>query len=519
MSLSIRQRILLVPLMPILLLSYPLLIHFPSQFAEAARLGVEGKVNSLGNLVGNDIAADLALLASGMGEAADVQGRLKGLAEDADIVSVHVYAADRTFVTGLKTGEGVPLAGGEISLGIESLKDRLIYTGEIQGEEGRVGWLKIEASLVGVEAQASSQRFIAGGIGAVILLVSLALAVFLGSQISSRIVRATEIAGRVAQGDLTVEVPSQRNGDELGVMFKGLAHMVDELRALATQVKSVAQCDLSVDPSGHGDLSEAFGEMVSRQRELVQELSATSSALESSTRQILATLRQQEAGSHDQASAVEEARRTMDSLLAAANKITDAARMVHENAQRTRASSESTAERASQLNQLTGRIGDVLMSITKIADKSDILALNAALEGTKAGEAGKGFILVAEEMRRLAESVVLSVRDISELVETIREASHASVLATEQGVKLSLETTKSAEMIRLTSQQQQSGTEQATHSMNEMSELIQQSVSGASQSTQAVEELNHRANRLQQLLAIYNLGGAQSGNGRGAETP
>ncbi len=100
------------------------------------------------------------------------------------------------------------------------------------------------------------------------------------------------------------------------------------------------------------------------------------------------------------------------------------------------------------------------------------------------------------------------VGDITELVEAIRQASQASVLATEEGVKLSIETARSAELIRLTSQQQQSGTEQATSTMNEISQSIAQSLGGAKQTTKAVAELNERASRLRGLLAGYRLGAA-----------
>ena len=511
----------MLPLIPIAFLSYPLLVHLPNQSAEAAHAGLVAKAQSVAGVTGYALAPDLEALASGTGERAGVGQRLGGLSRDADVTRVRVFGADRSFVVGLNTTATEPaLPAGEINVGASfDEQNGLLYTATIEGAEGAVGWLQLECSLAEIQAQQAEQRQTGALVGGVVLLLSLGFSLLLGTGISKRIVSATRVAARVADGDLSVEVPASEGSDELSLMFTGLKGMVDELRQLEEQVKAVARCDLTATPSLQGDLSVAFAELVARQRELVQELSSTSTELGSSTREILATLRQQETGSHDQASAVEEARRTMDSLLSAAGQITDAARAVHENAQRTRESSESTADRASQLSQLTSRIADVLTSITKIADKSDILALNAALEGTKAGEAGKGFILVAEEMRRLAESVVEAVRDISELVETIRQASQASVLATEQGVKLSLETATSAEMIRLTSQQQQSGTEQATHSMNEMSELIQQNVSGARQNTRAVEGLGTRASRLQELLSVYNLGEGDSGRNGGSGHP
>src|SRR4029077_20627123 len=121
--------------------------------------------------------------------------------------------------------------------------------------------------------------------------------------------------------------------------------------------------------------------------------------------------------------------------------------------------SQVVAERIAALSGHTRRISEILEVIKDIANKSDLLALNAALEGTKAGEAGRGFSLVAAQMQRLAENVMGSVQDIKKLVADIRDASQAAVLATEEGTKLADATTEMARQIRLITQQQQTGTE------------------------------------------------------------
>jgi methyl-accepting chemotaxis protein len=81
------------------------------------------------------------------------------------------------------------------------------------------------------------------------------------------------------------------------------------------------------------------------------------------------------------------------------------------------------------------QVGRIIEFIDGIADKSDLLALNAELEGHKAGDVGVGFGLVAAEMRRLAESVMNSTKEIDSLIGDIRDATNAAVMATEAGVK------------------------------------------------------------------------------------
>ena len=303
--------------------------------------------------------------------------------------------------------------------------------------------------------------------------------------VSQRIAQATALAQRIAAGDLSgnldaFALSSEQehvlgdNGDDMQTMFAALQAMVGG------------------------------------QRELVRELSSTSTELEASSRQLLVTLRQQEAGANEQSSAVEEARRTMDSLLEAAKQITTATGVVHRNAQSARESSQTIATHAAELDERTAEIGSTMHAIMKVADKSNFLALNAALEGTKAGDAGKGFTLVADEMRVLAENVMASANQVRALLEGIRSASRESVNATERGLSLAEETTRSAETIRMTSQQQQSGTEQATHSMLEIADLLAQSVNSSKQSTTAVADLSERASRLQNLLRRYQLHGAHA---------
>lgn len=512
MTISVRARIFLLAILPVLILALPVFFYFPQQVETASRAGLESKLGNAGRLLGHALGHDRDLLA---GDPKHVASLVAGLQVDGDVTRAGVYSAEGAFLAGLRLdAKTAPSVQGALRQGTErSIVERegelrlisRILADDPSGAPQTVGYLLIDVSLERVQSLQASQRMTTLLVAVIALALGMLAALLLGSRISSHLTEAARVAEEVGQGNLGITVPPAQGDDELSRMLASLGRMVGGLRALEAQATAVARRDLSGETTGAGDLHQAFNTMVGQQRELVHELSETATELETSSHEILATLRDQEAGANEQASAVEEARRTMLSLLQASSKIASAAKTVHANAQRTQESSAETAERTNQLNQLTARIADVLTGITKIADRSDILALNAALEGTKAGEAGKGFILVAEEMRRLAENVLESVRDISELVEAIREASQASVLATEQGVKLSLETADSANQIRLTSQQQQSGTEMATQSMNEISQILTQALGGARQTTGAVEELSQRASRLRQALSEYVL--------------
>ena len=125
---------------------------------------------------------------------------------------------------------------------------------------------------------------------------------------------------------------------------------------------------------------------------------------------LLSAARAREASAAEEAAAVEETRRTMDMLLSSAQKIADSASAVLGNAERTLDGNRDIADRIELLNRHAEKVAEILASIMQVADRTDLLALNAALEGTKAGEAGKGFTLVAKDAARAIPAPAIQLR-------------------------------------------------------------------------------------------------------------
>ena len=290
---------------------------------------------------------------------------------------------------------------------------------------------------------------------------------------------------------------------ELGDAF---ASMVENLRVLGHRAQQIASGDLrSFEQDHQGSLHSSFNAMVEGLRGVVSQITQTAVRISTSAEEILAVLHEQELSASHQASGVEETQRTMETLLSSAKKIAESAQTVFKSAERTQANNRIISDRASELKSHTERIGEILESIKEIADRSDLLALNASLEGLRAGEAGKGFTLVANEMRRLAENIKGSVGDIKELLSDIRESALSSVMAIEEGTRLSDRTTDSALKITLITQQQQSGTEQVTQSMEELSHLINQGLAGTRQVTMAASELAGLSDDMRKIVEAFHL--------------
>lgn len=215
--------------------------------------------------------------------------------------------------------------------------------------------------------------------------------------------------------------------------------------------------------------------------------------------------RSQEAASSQQVSAIDETRGTMEVMLASAQQIAESSSAVLGNAERTVTGNRDVAHRIRELNTHAERVAEILAAIMQVADRTDLLALNAALEGTKAGEAGRGFTLVAAEMRRLAESVMESVNGIRRLMNDMRSASHSAVQAGQEGIALSEETTRSARDIALVTQQQRKATEQVGRSMDDMAATVSEAMASTRQTASTAQDLVTAALRLDRLVGSSSI--------------
>lgn len=333
--------------------------------------------------------------------------------------------------------------------------------------------------------------------------------------------------------------------------MESVGHGLDA--AIEALLKTVVQGDLSgdirlssADPTlsplvtGVGQVLETLRRFVLEIREAVLQLSTGAS-------EVLAAATQNESSMTEQASAVHETTATMEELKGASHQIADNAQTVAAIAERTlsgartgegairsfmdsmervRRNASDVGSAMQKLSRSLERIGSVVDVIDEIADRSDLLALNAALEGAKAGEAGRGFSIVAAEMRRLAENVMESTKEIKTLISDIRQASTLANTSAERNVTMAAEgeklgssaiesvsgilsgvqeTSDAARVIHLATQQQRTATEQVVQSMAEIEEITRQAQGGSRQATSAAAELTGLAERLSELVQRFKV--------------
>jgi methyl-accepting chemotaxis protein len=234
-------------------------------------------------------------------------------------------------------------------------------------------------------------------------------------------------------------------------------------------------------------------------RSLAQPVSRVTDRLEGMAQSLLSTAQEQQAGAAESAAAVEETRQTFQGVLGAAQNLRQVGTEVLSSAEVSQRNAQTIGHRIRELSDSTARIGEILAIVKEIANRSDLLALNAALEGTKAGEAGRGFSLVATQMQRLAEEVMGSAKKIEGLTQDITRSSAGAVLAAEEADKVASHTTQSAQHIAEAVQTQQGATEQVSVAMNEIASVARQSVDA---SRTIVESANHLLGVAQDLRRI-----------------
>ena len=280
-------------------------------------------------------------------------------------------------------------------------------------------------------------------------------------------------------GLLHVLVPIVSKGNQLGTLVAGFSRQSidDAIRssqlALLAGALVILLIGVGVAWFISGNIARPIRAVATRLTRLAQDL--------------VDSARGQESAGVQQASGIEQTRRTMDLVLASAQQIAENSSVVLGNAERTVAGNRDVALRIKELDSHAEKAGEILAAIMQVADRTDLLALNAALEGTKAGEAGRGFTLVAAEMRRLAESVMESVTSIRRLMNDMRAASQVAVQAGQEGIALSEETTRSARDIAQVTQQQRKATEQVGQSMDAMARTRQTTANAAELAAAALQ--------------------------------
>lgn len=295
--------------------------------------------------------------------------------------------------------------------------------------------------------------------------------------------------------------------DEAGALGELFNEMLDMLAELAAAAKAVAAGDLRVELERPGDLYDAFRGMLSHLRDVVGEIRRTSVELASASAELHAMTVQQQQATAQQSERMVAVGNMLEVLAASAGDVAGVASTVLDNAAQTAKTTDDVTEKTIELGHQTRKIGELLARIREIAERSDLLALNGALEATRAGEAGRGFEIVAAEMRRLAERVSTTVDGVSARLVEIDRSSQTTIDATKESRELAQSTAGAAEIISSVTSEQNRDTRSLLSTVEDTNATMEATLASLAQTLVAVADIRHEADLLEALTRQFTLTG------------
>lgn len=323
--------------------------------------------------------------------------------------------------------------------------------------------------------------------------------------------------------------------------------------AMATLLKEIAGNNLAIEDmevttkDEIGQAATAAHQMKNNLADLIRSIVGTAEHVASASEEISSSAVQQSQSAETQkdqttqvATGMQEMSSTVQQVSENSSKAAEASRQAAEVAReggaiveetlakmRTIAASVSTtAKKVEELGKSSDQIGRIIGVIDDIADQTNLLALNAAIEAARAGEQGRGFAVVADEVRKLAERMTRATKEIADMICTVQDETKVAVAAMEEGTKQVEEgvtTTSKAgdslkQIIHMSEQvgemithiataatEQSSATEEINTNMDQIAKLVKESADGAKEAAKACHDLSGLALDLQKLVGNFRL--------------
>jgi methyl-accepting chemotaxis protein len=343
------------------------------------------------------------------------------------------------------------------------------------------------------------------------VLIGLVMGVAIERPITNSLKKITELIQQMAANNLAVADLQMTDKSEISRAGLALDRMKNSLAEMITSISTTAEHLASA--------SEEISSAASQQ-------ASTAGSQKDQTAQV-ATALQEMAATVQQVS--ENSGRAAEASRKAADTARQGGAVVEQTLVKMQVIADSvrgSAEKVEELGKRSVQIGRIVGVINDIADQTNLLALNAAIEAARAGEQGRGFAVVADEVRKLAERTTTSTKEIASMIEAVQSETQVAVQAMEEGTKQVAEgvatTQKAGEALQQIIQvsqevgdmvthiataatQQSSATDDINNSMNLIARLLIESADGAQQSEKACQELSGLALDLRNMVGNFRL--------------
>lgn len=428
--------------------------------------------------------------------------------EDLEIL-VKEKMADMAMTIRMAKTDGIEKARNEVSKGKgKELMDNIrVVFEKIRASEGE----HLEESYFETENITAKTRFTVFWIGCISLLLVIFLTLFFIQNIVIPFRRISRMAESIAEGDLTIEITKTKRKDEIGLLINSLATMNGILQKQMTAIKE-----------GINVLSSSTSEIMSGISQLAASATQTATAIGETT------------------TTIEEVKQTSDVSSKKAKEVSDDSRRNAKISEEGNKAIVETTESMAiikqkmdmiasiivNLSEQSHIIGEITATVNELAEQSNILAVNAAIEAAKAGEHGRGFSVVAQEIKNLSARSKEATTQVRSILNEVQKSISKAVLATEDGgrvvdtgidlIKATREAiglltesviraAQASIQIASSSQQQLVGMDQVVIAMENIRESSSQIASTTHQTNISVNDLHQLGERLQGLIAFYKV--------------
>ena len=348
-------------------------------------------------------------------------------------------------------------------------------------------------------------------ISGIAVLTGIIMGSFMNRIIASPLREIADVAEKIASGDLSANPPSDKRRDEVGILSRAFRTMIEQLRK---QLQEIA-AGVNVLASSSNQIAASITQLASSTEETAVAVTQTTTTVEE--------VKQTVHVSSQKAKYVSE---TAQNAAQVSNRGTGLVNETIEGVNNIQQQMEYIAETIVKLSEHNQVIGEIIAAVDDISEQANLLAVNASIEASKAGEYGKGFLVVAQEIKNLAEQAKQATKQVRTILSDIQKTSSSAVMVTEKGIKavessvkqsadtgeaireLSrsiAESSQAVMQIAASSQQQLAGMDQVVMAMSSIKQATTQNAASTKQAETAVKNLQDLGQNLKRLVGYYKI--------------